>query len=71
MKRIELLVQPAFLGLLTGTDRAEIDGLRVTLIYTDGERETATLTPAELQTGRDSWCAMVGHVQSKRAVIAE
>lgn len=65
-KQVELLVQPRFMGLMTGTDLAKINGCRVTLIYTDGSRETATLTHAELAAGRENWMAMISAVQGKR-----
>lgn len=67
-KPCELLVPLASHARLTGACRAELDHHRVTLVYTDGERETATLTDADIRAGRDSWVSLVSTVQAKRRV---
>lgn len=52
-------------SLMCGVSRAELQGNRATLFYTDGSSESAICIPAEWAQARENFFSFVGTIQER------
>lgn len=65
--KVTRIVPPLIVGRMSGAFWADVYASgKVRLTYEDGETESANLTKAQLDEGRENFFSLVGHVQSYR-----